>query len=81
MIGHFFGFTKQLERMWLEHWGGALYDQTKTAERETRLRGFIRVRGGEGRGRLFNLAKMVVALLKEVEFKVEKFMYAAKDQK
>ena len=30
------------------------------------------MRGGEGRGRLFNLAKMVVALLKEVEFKVEK---------
>ena len=39
------------------------------------------MRGGKGRGRLFNLAKMVVALLKEVEFKVEKFMYAAKDQK
>ena len=39
MIGHFFGFTKQLERMWLEHWGGALCDETKTAERETRLRG------------------------------------------
>ena len=37
-------------------------------------------RGGEG-GRLFNLAKMVVALLKEVEFKVEKLMYAAEDQK
>ena len=38
-------------------------------------------RGGEGRGRLFNLAKMVVAPLKEVEFKVEKLMYAAEDQK
>ena len=36
---------------------------------------------GEGRGRLFNLAKMVVALLKEVEFKVEKLMYATEDQK
>ena len=55
--------------------------------RQKRLRGrlvrggFIRVRGGEGRGRLFNLAKMVVALLKEVEFKVEKLMYATEDQK
>ena len=39
------------------------------------------MRGGEGRGRLFNLAKMVVALLKKVEFKVEKLMYAAEDQK
>ena len=36
---------------------------------------------GEGRDRLFNLAKMVVALLKEVEFKVEKLMYATEDQK
>ena len=36
---------------------------------------------GEERGRLFNLAKMVVALLKEVEYKVEKLMYAAEDQK
>lgn len=26
--------------MWLEYWGGALCDETKTAERETRLRGF-----------------------------------------
>ena len=39
------------------------------------------MRGGEGWGRLFNLAKMVVALLKEVEFKVEKLMYATEDQK
>ena len=36
---------------------------------------------GEGRGRLFNSAEMVEALLKEVEFKVEKLMYAAEDQK
>ena len=40
--------------------------------------GLIRVRG---RGGLCNLAKMVVALLKELELKVEKFMYAAEDQK
>ena len=37
--------------------------------------------GGGGGGRLFNLAKMVVALPKEVEFKVEKLMYATEDQK
>ena len=35
---------------------------------------------GEG-AFIFNLAKMVVAPLKEVEFKVEKLMYAAEDQK
>ena len=34
-----------------------------------------------GGGGLCNLAKMVVALLKELELKVEKFMYAAEDQK
>ena len=39
------------------------------------------MRGGDGRGRLYNLAKMVVALLKEEEFKVEKLMYATEDQK
>ena len=39
IIGHFFGLIKQLKRMWLEYWGGALCDETKTAERETRLRG------------------------------------------
>ena len=64
--------------MWLEYWGGALCDETKTAERETRLRGFY---WSEGEGGLFNLAKMVVALLKELELKVEKLMYAAEDQK
>ena len=52
MIGHFFGFTKQLERMWLEHWGGVLCDETKTAERETRLRGFYMSEGEGGGGYL-----------------------------
>ena len=65
--------------MWLGYWGEALCDETKTAERETRLRGFYWSEG-EGGG-LFNLAKMVVALLKELELKVEKLMYAAEDQK
>ena len=35
---------------------------------------------GRGGG-LFNLAKMVVALLKELELKVEKLMFAAEDKK
>ena len=66
--------------MWFECWGGALRDEINTAARETRLRG-VYLSEGRGGGRLFNSAEMVEALLKEVEFKVEKLMYAAEDQK
>ena len=34
-----FLWVNKTKRMWLEYWGGALCDETKTAERETRLRG------------------------------------------